>query len=50
MCTRARAHMFVHLSTETHELHKVEERGCNFMSEASFPSLKRFKLFNSTEF
>jgi hypothetical protein len=50
MFTRARAHMFVQLATETPKLNNVEERGCNFMSEASFPSRKRFKLFNKTEF
>jgi len=48
MCTCA--HGFVQLATETPELNKVEEMGCNCMSEASFPSLRRFKLFNSTEF
>jgi hypothetical protein len=40
--------MFVQLSTETPELNKVEETERNFMSEASFPSLRRLKLFNAT--
>ena len=42
--------MFVQLSTETPELNKDEEMWCNFMSESSFPSLRRLKLFNATEF
>jgi hypothetical protein len=42
--------MFVQLLTETPESNEVEEMGCKFMSEASFPSLRRLILFNATEF